>query len=229
MGLFASKYSYERLVEKFPKPRGETNRVLLAILERKMCKEVITSHQTRKNLWMLVSGAKFAMMHHRGLYQQLVGYPHYPEHFQRAIKNDITRTVPRSQTTPEELQALSNILTAFSRRNPYVGYCQGLNFVAYFLLTMQFEEEEAFWILSQVAETIIPMDYYTNMIGVVCDQQIFLYVLGRTHPAIVRKFNEVGLDPSVLSIEWFVCLFTSSLPFYVPPPPCSWSRSCGIG
>jgi hypothetical protein len=23
------------------------------------------------------------------------------------------------------------------------------------------------------------------------------------------------LDPNILSIEWFVCLFTSSLPFYV--------------
>lgn len=63
---------------------------------------------------------------------------------------------------------------AFSRRNPFIGYCQGLNFIAYFLLTMQFQEEEAFWILSQITETIIPMDYYTNMIGVACDQQIFL-------------------------------------------------------
>lgn len=59
------------------------------------------------------------------------------------------------------------------------------------------------------------MDYYTNMIGVVCDQQIFISVLKVIKPHIVAKFDEVGLDASVLSIEWFVCLFTSSLPFYV--------------
>lgn len=59
------------------------------------------------------------------------------------------------------------------------------------------------------------MDYYTNMIGVVCDQQVFLAVLAQIHPEIAAKFDSVGLDPSVLSIEWFVCLFTSSLPFYV--------------
>jgi len=44
------------------------------------------------------------------------------------------------------------------------------------------------------------MDYYTNMIGVVCDQQVFLSVLAKTNPLIVQKFDEVGLDPSVLSI-----------------------------
>ena len=59
------------------------------------------------------------------------------------------------------------------------------------------------------------MDYYTNMIGVVCDQQMFLTILSKKYPDIVAKFDEVGMDPSVLSLEWFVCLFTSSLPFYV--------------
>lgn len=44
------------------------------------------------------------------------------------------------------------------------------------------------------------MDYYTNMIGVVCDQQVFLTILSHVHPEIVQKFNDVGLDPSVLSI-----------------------------
>jgi hypothetical protein len=108
-----------------------------------------------------------------------------------------------------------------------VGYCQGLNFVAYFLLTMQFSEEEAFWLLSSIIETVIPMDYYTNMIGVVCDQQLFLAILSKELPEIVAKFNEVGLDPSVLSIEWFVCLFTSSLPLYVLPANAARQDSVG--
>ena len=29
------------------------------------------------------------------------------------------------------------------------------------------------------------MDYYTNMIGVVCDQQVFLAVLAKVYPEIV--------------------------------------------
>lgn len=65
---------------------------------------------------------------------------------------------------------------------------------------MQFTEEETFWLFSSIIETVIPMDYYTNMIGVVCDQQVFLAVLSKLYPAITTKFDEVGLDPSVLSI-----------------------------
>ena len=72
------------------------------------------------------------------------------------------------------------------------------------------------------------MDYYTNMIGVVCDQQLFLAVLSNTHPEITAKFDQIGLDPSVLSIEWFVCLFTSSLPMYVGLYLCSCPRLFGI-
>ena len=59
------------------------------------------------------------------------------------------------------------------------------------------------------------MDYYTNMIGVACDQQIFIDILKILRPQITNKFEEVGLDGSVLTIHWFVCLFTSALPFYV--------------
>ncbi len=80
---------------------------------------------------------------------------------------------------------MKNVLIAFSRRNPFIGYCQGLNFIAFFLLTMQFTEEEAFFLLSTMLESIIPMDYYTNMIGVVCDQQIFINILKVLKPHIV--------------------------------------------
>ena len=32
------------------------------------------------------------------------------------------------------------------------------------------------------------MDYYTNMIGVACDQQIFLDILKLVNPVIPKKF-----------------------------------------
>jgi hypothetical protein len=34
-------------------------------------------------------------------------------------------------------------------------------------------EEEAFWTLCMILETILPVDYYSNMIGVLIDQKIF--------------------------------------------------------
>ena len=53
---------------------------------------------------------------------------------------------------------------------------------------MQFTEEEAFFLLSTMLESIIPMDYFTNMIGVVCDQQIFINILKVKRPKITDKF-----------------------------------------
>ena len=83
---------------------------------------------------MLASGARFNMHHHRGLYEQLLSYENYPDYFYKDIKKDITRTIVKGSTSGESLKMLGNVLTAFSRRNPFVGYCQGLNFVANFLL-----------------------------------------------------------------------------------------------
>ena len=193
-----------------------------------MEKKTIDSHHTRKNIWLLASGALFSMKNNRGLYEGLVDHEDYPIYYNKSIFHDLHRTVKDKESKEEEMTSLKNILTAFSRRNPYIGYCQGLNFVAFFLMTMQFTEEESFWILSQITETVIPMDYYTNMVGVACDQQIFLEILSIIKPKITKKFMDAGLDGTIISIRWFVCLFTSSLPFPVISFLLSSSRLFGI-
>jgi hypothetical protein len=39
------------------------------------------------------------MNHHKGLYESLLAYNDYPDYFIRSIRQDITRTVPKSQTS----------------------------------------------------------------------------------------------------------------------------------
>jgi hypothetical protein len=34
-------------------------------------------------------------------------------------------------------------------------------------------EEEAFWTLVQIVEVILPLDYYTNLLGVLIDLKVF--------------------------------------------------------
>jgi hypothetical protein len=55
--------------------------MLLSILQKKMQTEVITSHQTRKNLWLLASGAKFSQIMNKGLFNNLINYTDYPPYF----------------------------------------------------------------------------------------------------------------------------------------------------
>ena len=67
---------------------------------------------------------------------------------------------------------MSKILYSFARKNPYIGYCQGMNFIAAFLLQMQFNDEEVFWLLTCLLENFTPFNYYTNMMGVAVDLRI---------------------------------------------------------
>lgn len=212
---YAEKYTYEKLLEKFANQRGISS-VFRKILQIKVKNEPIESHKTRKQIWLMASGAKFSMISNKGLYEKLLAYREYPDYFSRPIDLDLYRTVQKDKHTgQEDLDAMRRLLLCFSRRNPFIGYCQGLNFIAHFILTMQFSEEEGFWLLSQLIENIIPIDYYTNMLGVVCDQRILAECIRQHLPNIAKKFVEVGIDPSLFSIEWFVCMFTSSMPFYL--------------
>ena len=40
-------------------------------------------------------------------------------------------------------------------------------------LLLVMEEEEAFWTLVQIIEVILPLDYYTNLLGVIIDLRVF--------------------------------------------------------
>ena len=40
-------------------------------------------------------------------------------------------------------------------------------------LLLVMEEEEAFWTLVQIIEVILPIDYYTNLLGVLIDLRVF--------------------------------------------------------
>jgi hypothetical protein len=98
----------------------------------------------------------------------------YPNPCFYQIELDIKRTFPDSppEETEDLLDPLKNVLTAYSWRNPTVGYCQGMNFIVGRLLRFM-NEEEAFWTLTMLLESILPIDYYSNMIGVLIDQKIF--------------------------------------------------------
>ena len=102
------------------------------------------------------------------------------------------------------------MLVAYVKRNPTVGYCQGLNFVVAHLLRY-LNEEEAFWVLSMIIETILPIDYYSVMIGVLIDQKLFCKMIKAKMPHMWSFLRKVNLDPSLVSLQWFVCLFSYNL------------------
>ena len=67
---------------------------------------------------------------------------------------------------------MKNILLAYSRRNLSIGYCQGFNFIVGRLLKVFDDEEEAFWVFVQIIENYLPINYYSEMAGIIVDQYI---------------------------------------------------------
>ena len=109
-----------------------------------------------------------------------------------------------------DLNPLRNVLYAFAKRNCTVGYCQGLNFIVSHFLR-QLSEEETFWALCCLIETILPIDYYSAMIGVLIDQKLFSKLIKATMPLLWGHLKKMDLNPSLVSLQWFICLFSYNL------------------
>ena len=77
------------------------------------------------------------------------------------IRKDLDRTYPGHTffEHASNVKALKRLLTAFAIRNPEIGYCQSINFVAGMLL-LHMSEEEAFWVLDVLVNEILSPSYY---------------------------------------------------------------------
>ena len=126
----------------------------------------------------------------------------------KQIDKDIERTFPNDKGF-DKVQ-LRNILEAYATRNPNVGYCQGINFIVAVLLKCGFSEEESFWMFNQIIENYIPTSYYNSMFGVILDQKVFDHLLRVKQTKIIRHLEKIGLESSIINIQWFICLFCFS-------------------
>lgn len=87
----------------------------------------------------------------------------------KQIELDLLRTLPNNRhfehLESDGIARLRRVLVAYSLHNRTVGYCQGLNRLAAVALLFM-PEEDAFWALVAIVETIMPPDYFgRNLMG----------------------------------------------------------------
>ncbi|XP_051001765.1 carabin isoform X2 [Acomys russatus] len=114
--------------------------------------------------------------------------------------------------TPGTWQGLLQVLKAYTLYRPEQGYCQAQGPVAAVLL-MHLPPEEAFWCLVQICELYLPGYYGPHMEAVQLDAEVFMALLRRLLPRVYKHLQQVGVGPLLYLPEWFLCLFTRSLPF----------------
>lgn len=107
---------------------------------------------------------------------------------------------------------LRRVLQAYSLRNPAIGYCQSMNFLAAVLLH-QMEEEEAFWVLAAIVEDLTPLYHTRSMAGSRADQRVFSDLVQQKLPTLFQHMERLGVDFEPFTLKWFLCLFLNTLPF----------------
>uniref|UniRef100_A0A5B7AGP9 Rab-GAP TBC domain-containing protein n=1 Tax=Davidia involucrata TaxID=16924 RepID=A0A5B7AGP9_DAVIN len=133
----------------------------------------------------------------------------------RQIDHDLPRTFPGHPwlDTSEGHATLRRVLVAYSFRDSDVGYCQGLNYVAALLLLVMKTEEDAFWMLAVLLENVLVNDCYTNNLsGCHVEQRVFKDLLVKKCPGIAAHLEALEFDVSLVATEWFLCVFSKSLP-----------------
>lgn len=171
----------------------------------------------RPSVWMSVSGAakKSSTVPH-SYYTDLslaVRGKETPATLQ--IDQDLARTFPAHPwlDTPLGHAALRRVLVAYSYRDSQVGYCQGMNYVAALLLLVMEDEEAAFWMLAVLLENILVKDCYSDhLTGCHVEQRVFKDLLRKHCPRLAAHLDNIGFDVSLVITEWFLCLFSKSLP-----------------
>lgn len=192
------------------KPQVEKN----VTVKRYVRKGVPNEHRAR--IWMAASGAQEQLESHTGYYQSLLAAEHDAK-LKETIHTDMHRTFPdnilfKTKTESCLQKALYNVLLAYGHHNKAVGYCQGMNFIAGYLMIITKDEEKSFWLLDALLGRILPDYYSPAMLGLKTDQEVLGELVRAKAPAVGQLMDQYpGIWTLVVS-RWFICLYIDILP-----------------
>ncbi|KAF2088839.1 TBC-domain-containing protein [Saccharata proteae CBS 121410] len=166
----------------------------------------------RAKIWAECSGANGLRI--PGYYEDLVNNGVDDPEIVSQIQMDINRTLTDNiyfRRGPG-VQKLREVLLAYSRRNPAVGYCQGMNLITACLLLIMPTAEDAFWVLATMIENILPDSYYDHsLLASRADQQVLRQYVAELLPRLSAHFDQLGIELEALTFQWFLSVFTDCL------------------
>jgi len=102
------------------------------------------------------------------------------------------------------------VLKCYAMRNPSLGYCQSMNLVVGLFLSIGFSEESSFWLLTELAERIVPGYWVPSMTDTQIDTRTAVdLVRMRMGGELGKHLDELGVPLSVVVWQMILPLFIS--------------------
>ncbi|XP_071387199.1 TBC1 domain family member 10B [Centroberyx affinis] len=178
------------------------------------CRKGIPS-SLRAKAWQLLSNSKDLLDANPGKFEELEREQGEAKWLD-IIEKDLHRQFPFHEMFAARgghgQQDLYRILKAYTIYRPDEGYCQAQAPVAAVLL-MHMPAEQAFWCLVQICEKYLPGYYSAGLEAIQLDGEIFFSLLRRTCPMAYRHLKKFKIDPILYMTEWFMCVFSRTLPW----------------
>lgn len=166
----------------------------------------------RAQIWAECSGASALRI--PGYYEDLIKNGEDNPTIIAQIQMDITRTLTDNiffRKGPG-VHKLNEVLVAYSRRNPEVGYCQGMNLITACLLLIMPTAEDAFWVLCTMIENILPENYYDqHLLTSRADQSVLREYVAELLPKLSNHLDILEIELEALTFQWFLSVFTDCL------------------
>ncbi|ELU13647.1 hypothetical protein CAPTEDRAFT_73725, partial [Capitella teleta] len=169
----------------------------------------------RARAWQYLCGSKYLLDHNKGRFDEYLrqaGDPRWNED----IRKDLHRQFPFHEMFIAKgghgQLDLYAVLKAYSVHNPIDGYCQAQAPIAAVLL-MHMPAEQAFWCLVSICEKYLPGYYSQGLEAVQTDGDVLFGLLKRASPITYKHLKKQRIEPILYMTEWFMCVFTRTLPW----------------
>ncbi|XP_063220448.1 TBC1 domain family member whacked [Bacillus rossius redtenbacheri] len=183
-------------------------------LVRDRCRKGIPS-SVRPRAWLFLCGGKVVLDKSNNMFynlKQQKGDARWIDD----IKKDLHRQFPYHEMFVDQegngQKDLFEVLKAYSIRNKSVGYSQAQAPIAAFLL-MHMPAEQAFWCLVSICDNYLVGYYSPGMETLQLDGDILFGLLKKVAPNVYKHLKKQKVDPILYMTEWFLCVFTRTLPW----------------
>lgn len=171
-------------------------------------------NRLRGEIWELCCGSMYLRLDKAGEYEKLLTDNENKTSVAiDEIQKDLNRSLPEyaAYQDKEGIDRLRRVLTAYSWKNPDIGYCQAMNIVVAALL-IYMSEEQAFWCLNVLIDRVVPGYYSRTMYGTLLDQRVFESLVENSMPVLWSHISKHDIQLSVISLPWFLSLYLTAMP-----------------